>query len=262
MAINFRSGKASRLFQPGSSRPFTVSRSKIDLFLECPRCFYLDRRLGVSRPPGFPFNLNSAVDTLLKKEFDFYRANQKIHPLMQEFSIEAIPFKHENLDMWRNNFKGIRHQHTPSNLEVMGAVDDVWVNPKGELIVVDYKATSKQSAVNIDAPWQIAYKRQMEVYQWLLRQNGFTVSETGYFLYCNGKTDRNDFQNHLEFAISILPYKGSAGWIENALHQIQACLKSEQPPAAGEDCAYCGYREAASSALPPTGGTGVQGELL
>ena len=47
-----------------------LSRSKIGLFQECPRCFYLDNRLGLKRPPGYPFNLNTAVDTLLKREFD------------------------------------------------------------------------------------------------------------------------------------------------------------------------------------------------
>jgi len=61
-------------YQPAQDTPFRISRSKVDLFLNCPCCFYLDVRLGVKRPPGFPFNLNSAVDALLKKEFDHYRA--------------------------------------------------------------------------------------------------------------------------------------------------------------------------------------------
>src|SRR3989344_5692045 len=131
-----------------------LSRSKIDLFLECPRCFYVDNKLGVARPPGFPFSLNSAVDKLLKKEFDTHRAKKTAHPLMKQYGI-----------------------------------DDVWVRPTGELIVVDYKATSKDGAVNLDAKWQDGYKRQMEVYQWLFRQNGFKVSDTGYFVDVNGKTD-------------------------------------------------------------------------
>ena len=49
-------------------------------------------------------------------------------------------------------------------------------SPGGELIVVDYKATSKDGEVTLDAPRQDGYKRQMEFYQWLLRCNGFTVS--------------------------------------------------------------------------------------
>src|SRR3989338_4952951 len=89
------------LYEPDSKEPFKLSRSKIYLFLECPRCFYLDRRLGVGRPPGFPFSLNSAVDRLLKKEFDIHRAQQTRHPLMKAYKIKAIPFQHDNMGVWR-----------------------------------------------------------------------------------------------------------------------------------------------------------------
>jgi len=122
----FYSGKRSRnIYNPLAETPFKISRSKIDLFLECPRCFYIDRRLGVGRPPGFPFNLNSAVDTLLKKEFDIHRAGKTKHPLMKAYGIEAVPFQHEKLDEWRENFKGIQYHHEPTNLVVTGAIDDV-----------------------------------------------------------------------------------------------------------------------------------------
>lgn len=62
--------RARNLYQPGASEPYKLSRSKIELFLNCPCCFYLDRRLGIGQPPGYPFTLNAAVDKLLKKEFD------------------------------------------------------------------------------------------------------------------------------------------------------------------------------------------------
>ncbi|SVC45005.1 uncharacterized protein METZ01_LOCUS297859, partial [marine metagenome] len=101
--------------------------------------------------------------------------------------INAIPYQHEQLNKWRENFVGVQYFHEPSNLILHGAIDDVWKSEEGELIVVDYKATSKKDKVNINAPWQRAYKRQMEFYQWLLRQNGFQVSNRGYFVYCNGK---------------------------------------------------------------------------
>jgi len=47
--------KSNNIFDPKSDKQFKLSRSKIDLFMECPQCFYLDRRLGVGRPPGFTF---------------------------------------------------------------------------------------------------------------------------------------------------------------------------------------------------------------
>ncbi len=236
--------RVKNIYNPKSSESFKLSRSKIDLYLECPRCFYLDRRRGVGRPPGFPFNLNSAVDTLLKKEFDIHRAKKTAHPLMQTYGINAVPLKHEQMDFWRDALRGgVQYLHQPTNLLITGGVDDVWVTSEGELIVVDYKATSKQGEVNLDAEWQDGYRRQVETYQWLFRQNGFKVSPIAYFVYCNGQTDREAFDGKLEFDIKIIPYRGDDSWVEPTLKSIKKCLDSEQLPEAGENCDYCTYRQ-------------------
>lgn len=235
--------KSTNIFDPKSTAPFKLSRSKIDLFMECQQCFYLDRRLGIGRPPGFPFTLNSAVDALLKKEFDLHRAEATPHPLIEEFGIDAIPYKHEKMDIWRNTFKGIEYLHEPTNLLITGAIDDVWVNPQGQVIIVDYKATSKTSEVNLDADWQRGYKRQMEIYQWLFRQNGFDVAPTGYFVYCNGDVGKPVFDKKLEFDIKVLPYTGDDSWIPGALSQIKECLMSDKIPEPNPNCDYCNYRK-------------------
>src|SRR5580698_11357604 len=94
MSKYYNPQKTRNVFDPKSSEPFTVSRSGIDLFEQCPRCFYIDKRLGTARPPGFPFSLNSAVDALLKKEFDIHRAAGSVHPLMKEYNIDAVPYAH------------------------------------------------------------------------------------------------------------------------------------------------------------------------
>jgi CRISPR/Cas system-associated exonuclease Cas4 (RecB family) len=227
-----------------------LSRSKIDLFVECPRCFYIDNVLGTARPPGYPFSLNSAVDTLLKKEFDVHRANGDPHPLMTQYGVDAIPFEHASLNTWRENFKGVQCTHKPTGFTVSGAVDDVWVNPKGELYIVDYKSTSKAGKIEaLDQAWHDSYKRQMEVYQWLLRQNGFTVSNTGYFVYANASTDEKAFDGKLEFEITLISYEGNDSWIEGTLTDIKKCAEDERVPSAGENCDYCPYREAAGQKL-------------
>lgn len=242
MSKYYRGKRSRNIYTPNSKEPFRLSRSKIDLFMNCPRCFYVDRRLGLDRPPGYPFTLNSAVDKLLKKEFDSHRAKQSAHPLMKAYGIDAVPFQHEKLDEWRDALRrGVSYLHPPTNLMITGGVDDVWVKPSGELLIVDYKATSKEEEVNLDADWQIGYKRQMEVYQWLFRRNGFQVSNTGYFVYCNGDSDRDAFDSKLEFDVKVIPYDGDDKWVEPAILDIHKCLKSESVPAAGEDCDYCLY---------------------
>lgn len=236
-----------KLYIPNDSEPFKLSRSKIDMFLECPRCFYLDRRLGVSRPDSFPFNLNSAVDHLLKKEFDIHRKAKTAHPLMLRYEIDAVPFIHKDLDVWRENFVGVQFADKKHNLIIFGAVDDVWVNKKGELIVVDYKSTSKDSGVNLDADWQIGYKRQMEVYQWLLEKNGHKVSKTGYFVYANATKARDSFEARLEFEMTVIPYKGDNSWIEKTLDDIKECLDGDAIPKESTTCKYCEYRTKAGN---------------
>lgn len=232
-------------YQPDSDKPFKLSRSKIDLFLECPRCFYMDRRLGVARPPGFPFALNSAVDKLLKLEFDAHRASGIQHPLIEKYGVDAKPVAHEKLDDWRQNFVGVQYLHKATNLLVFGAIDDLWINSKGEYIVVDYKSTSKMEEITkLDKDWQDGYKRQMEVYQWLLRQNEYKVSDTGYFVYCNGITDKEAFDAKLEFDITLIAYEGNDDWVEQAIKDAHKCLNSNTIPEAGKDCDYCAYREA------------------
>lgn len=219
-----------------------LSRSKIDLFKECPRCFYIDNKLGTKRVPGFPFNLNSAVDHLLKQEFDIHRVRGGQHPLQEEYKIDARPATHEKIDTWRENFEGVQYRHAPTGFLVTGAIDDLWINSKGEYIVVDYKATAKEEAVaKLDQPWQDGYKRQMEIYQWLLRKNDLPVSDTGYFVYCTGQLDRRAFDKKLDFDVNLIAYEGKDDWVEGTLLEIKKCLESSEIPKSGNDCGYCKY---------------------
>ena len=230
---------------------WTLSRSKIDLFMECGRCFYIDNKLGTARPPGFPFNLNSAIDALLKRELDTHRAQGTQHPLAKAYGLDAVPFAHERMDEWRNALsQGVKYVHPETGLIVRGGVDDIWINKDKELIVIDYKATSKDGKIeSLDEEWHRGYKRQIEVYQWLLRKNGFTVSDTGYWFYANATTDRKAFDAKLDFELTLVPYTGSTKWIEPALIEIKKTLESDAIPSASPTCDYCLYREHAGKAL-------------
>lgn len=236
--------RRSNIFDPEMEGPFKISRSKLDLFFECPRCFYMDRRLGVGRPSMPGFTLNNAVDHLLKKEFDIHRVRGTQHPLMKAYGIEAVPFMHEMINEWRENFKGVQYYHALTNFIVTGAVDDLWVIPNGELIVVDYKATSMDGEIDMDSKYKQGYKRQIEIYQWLMRRNNFKVLDTGYFVYANGDKDKTAFDGKLEFKVQIIPYKGDDSWVEPHIIHAKKCLMGEMP-ASSNECEYCYYRERA-----------------
>ena len=225
-----------------------LSRSKIDLFLECPRCFWLDNKKGLKRPPCYPFNINSAVDHLLKNEFDAHRAKGEQHPLQKQYGLSARPAAHEHIDVWRENFKGVLAHHVPTGFTVSGAIDDLWIDESNRYIVVDYKATAKSEPVTaLNEDWHDGYKRQMEIYQWLLRHNGLDVSDTGYFVYCTGRPDEKAFDGKVEFDVHLIPYTGSDAWVEGTLADIKQCLDSNTIPRATSDCDYCTYRAALKS---------------
>ncbi len=251
-----------------------LSRSKIELFTECPRCFWLDVKKGVKRPSFPPYTINNAVDYLLKQEFDVYREKGKPHPIMVANDVDAIPFMHKDLDKWRHNFTGVQYEHEPSGFLVTGAVDDVWVNPHtsrgvgaspyGLLHVVDYKATGAMKHQIYDS-----YRRQMEIYQWLLRQNGFDVSPVGYFVFAkvskasgfsaNGDLssdlsteglpkaealakEEGEYMARLPFDLFVEPLEGDDAWVPGTLTEARRVYELESAPAAGDACEYCRYR--------------------
>src|SRR3989344_2271742 len=252
---SFKARRSSGPFDPTSSEPYKVSRSKIDLFTECPRCAYLDMRLGVKRPSMPAFTLNNAVDELLKREFDTHRAKGSKHPLVEKYGLDAVPLVDDRMEEWRDALRrGISYLHEPTNILVRGGIDDVWVNPAGEFIIVDYKATSKKIGPSTEDDLYDSYKRQLEIYQWLFRRNGFTVSPTGYFVYVNGKADAEAFDGKLEFDVELILYAGSDAWVEPALYDLKEMLMSDDIPAVGTafgggPCEYCTYRESAGTIL-------------
>lgn len=238
--------RKGNVYQKGLKEPFMISRSKIDLFLECPRCFYLDRKLGLGRPSAPGFALNSAVDALLKNEFDLLRKKGQRHELMIKYGIDAIPYNHPDLPIWRDDvyqYVGASVLHKPTNLLICGIIDDVWINKQEELMIVDYKSTSTSSEISLEDEYKQGYKKQMEVYQWIFRQKGFTVNETGYFVYANAAKNRDTFDARLEFELQIIPHKGDVSWVEPTIIQIKKCLDSEVIPESDPDCEFCMYRK-------------------
>ncbi|MEK7664492.1 MAG: PD-(D/E)XK nuclease family protein [Patescibacteria group bacterium] len=239
--------KRTNLYNPDSQIPFNVSRSKIGLFLECPHCFYLDRKLGISRPDMPGWSLNSAVDALLKNEFDEFRDQKRPHTLMDVYRVDAIPFWHQNFHIWRDDVNkkvGASVLHKKTNLNICGIIDDIWQNnTTKELHIVDYKSTSTNGEISLDGEYKEGYKRQMEVYQWIFRQLGFSISNTGYFVYANGiKSHGKTFNDKLEFKTSIIPYIGNSSWVEPTILEIKNCLDSDKVPLPKDECKYCAYR--------------------
>ena len=83
----------------------------------------------------------------------------------------------------------------------------------------------------------------MEFYQWLFRQNDFQVSNRGYFVYCNGKRNRDAFNGKVEFDVDLLPYDGNDDWVDTTIEKIVACLNQDEIPSPNERCNQCKYNQ-------------------
>jgi len=212
----------------------------------------MDTKMGLSRPSTPPYTLNSAVDSLLKNEFDLLREKGQKHELVEKYALECIPFKHKDLPQWRGEVKayeGALVHDEKSNLIINGLVDDLWQDNEGNLVIVDYKSTSSSKEISLDDEWKQSYKRQMEVYQWIFRKLGFQVSNTGYFVFANALKNLPKFDGRLEFAMSIIPYTGNDKWVPLTLLEIKETLESSDIPNPAADCEYCAYKLMSAQAV-------------
>ena len=223
-----------------------LSRSKWDNFIKCPLCFYLQEKHNIKPPsiPGFP--INSRVDALLKSEFDNYRAKKKPHPIFKKYNLNFVPYdlKKEILDKFRNNRQGVKALCKKTNIELYGALDDLWFNKDSqEIVVVDYKATSNKNLEDYTSSnkhYHKSYLRQLDFYSYLLKLNKFKVHETGYWLICNAANEgQNYFDEKIIFKTTLLKYKLRTDYIENSLIELKECLSSKKFPASGDNCDNC-----------------------
>jgi hypothetical protein len=233
----------SAVYVPGQEEPYKISRAKIEDFIRCPRCFVLETKHGVKRPKSIPFTLNNAVDSLLKKEFDIYRRRAEVPPIVAAAGLDLVPFSHPELEQWRENFTGIRYETEDGRFLVTGAVDDLWVDSNGVITVVDYKATGRPEAVTSlpEGGFNDSYRRQLEIYQWLLRKNGFEVSDTAYWLYTTATQKQDGFNNALQFESHLVSHQGDTNWIGVTLDSIYRNLNEPEVAGPSDDCDLCRY---------------------
>ncbi len=221
-----------------------LSRSTVEKYLSCPRCCVLDKKFQI-KPPSLPFTLNIAVDNLCKNEFDYYRNIQEPHPLFIKNGIDAVPFNHQKINIWRSNFNGIRYKSLDHYYDFGGAVDDIWQKKNGDLIIVDVKATSRNNFNWLETynkyDYAKAYKRQLEMYQWLFRKNGFCVADEAYLLYFNGRKNEEFFNNKLVFDVHFIKLNCSTSWVENKVIETVELLRSDFFPKSSLTCEYCNY---------------------
>ncbi|TSC75672.1 MAG: hypothetical protein G01um101430_166 [Parcubacteria group bacterium Gr01-1014_30] len=216
-----------------SKKPIQLSPNSLNLFLECPSCFWLEKRLGIKRPPPYPYALNTAVDILLKQEFDEYRQRQEPHPLLLENDIPALLFPNQNLlNQWRSNLNGIRYYDQKAGATLFGAVDDVLQFEGGKLAPLDYKSTGSAVAKVYDR-----FQLQMDIYTYLIEKNGFATLRKGYLaFYIVNKSD--GFVDRLPFKKELHEIETNPDDVPALFYDAVSLLRNQTPPLHNSDCKF------------------------
>ena len=215
------------------NKPIQLSPNSLNLYLECPHCFWLDKKQGIKRPPPYPYALNAAVDLLLKEEFDKYRKKKELHPLLVVYNIPAKLFPNQELlNEWRNNFKGIRYYDAELDATLFGAVDDILEFTDGKLAPLDYKSTGSKVATVYDR-----FQLQMDVYTFLLEKNGYkTVRKGCLAFYVVDK--ENGFADRLPFKKEIHMIDTDPSYVSGIFKEAVELLRKDMPPPHNQDCKF------------------------
>ncbi|HLC80905.1 MAG TPA: PD-(D/E)XK nuclease family protein, partial [Candidatus Nanoarchaeia archaeon] len=118
------------------------------------------------------------MDKILKEHFDRFMKRGELPPELQKLHGEVKLFDNEELlKVWRSNFKGIPWTDKKGNL-IHGAIDNLLQKGK-KLIVLDYKTRGYP----LKEDTHEHYQDQMDIYNFLLRKNGYETEDYTYLLF-------------------------------------------------------------------------------
>jgi len=209
---------------------FTLSPSTLNLFKECPRCFWLQFNKNIKRPASIFPSLPSGMDKILKEHFDKFMKKKQLPPELCELKGIELFDDEEKLKIWRSNFLGIQYKDDEGNI-LRGAVDNI-LKKNEKLIVLDYK--TRGFALKEDT--KDHYQDQMDIYNFLLRKNNFKTEDYAYLLFYHPNSV--DDEGKVIFNKDLVKMQVN---IKNAEKIFKDAIKvlNGKKPKSSENCEYC-----------------------
>jgi hypothetical protein len=208
----------------------TLSPSSIGLFLDCPRCFWLDKVKGIKRPSGIFPSLPNGMDRVLKEHFDKHRAyNTPPEELHGHFKGRLFPDM-ERLKAWRDNKRGLRWTDPKTGFGLMGALDDLFVTEEGLYTPLDFKTRGFPRKEDTHE----YYQHQMDIYSFLLEKNGMKPAGFAILIFYH-PTSVNE-KHDVCFDPDPVKVKTDPEKGEELFRKAVACLMGEEPK---HECEWC-----------------------
>ncbi len=222
-----------------NERKFHLSPTSINLLLDCPRCFWLQFKKGIKRPESIFPSLPSGMDKVLKEHFDRFMEKGELPPEIREYGI-ANGYKlfddKQKMDIWRNALKGIQYKDKTSGIILRGAIDNLLSNGK-KIIVLDYKTRGYP----LKEDTHEHYQAQMDIYNFLLRKNGYETEDYAYLLFYYPREVSET--GEIIFNTKLIKMSTSMNRGEKLFMEAIKILDMDGLPESSEECKFCEYRE-------------------
>lgn len=204
----------------------------LNLFKECPRCFWLHFNEKVHRPRGIFPSLPSGMDLVIKKYFDNYRGEL---PPEIEGKVEGVLVKDLKLmEKWRNWRTGLEYHDKELDAVLFGALDDCLID-NDYYISLDYKT---RGSAPKDGDSEKYYQTQLDTYNFLLETNGYKTKDFAYLVYYYPEEVRKD--GMVKFNIKPVKVNTDLNRAKKRFQDAVELLKGPIPKH-HSDCEYCSW---------------------
>ncbi|HCC22534.1 hypothetical protein A2480_04085 [Candidatus Uhrbacteria bacterium RIFOXYC2_FULL_47_19] len=222
---------------------YRLSPTSLNLFLNCPRCFWLQFNQDIHRPKTFFPSLPGGMDLVIKDYFDRYRSQNELPPEIDGRVHGRLVSDQKLMDCWRNWKTGLEVSITELDTILFGALDDCLVDNQ-EYLPLDYKTRGfKPEKSN---GMESYYRNQLDCYALLLDTNGFTAGRSGFLIYYYPLSVYG--QGTVKFGVETVEIKVDVKRARKTLERAVACLRGTEPEAHTR-CEYCGWQNRLSSEL-------------
>jgi hypothetical protein len=231
-ALPLQKKAQSRQKRTHDAQPIRLSPTTgLNLFLDCPRCFYYHHFHKVQRPRGIFPSLPGGMDLVIKEYFDHFRGSL---PPELRGKVEGCLLEDRTLlHSWRNWRTGLAYTDQKRHATLFGALDDCGV-ADGLYVPLDYK--TKGSAPN-QHDSERYYQLQLDTYALLLKKNGYAVAPYAYLIYYTPV--RVQQGGMVQFAVTPMKIATNPKRAQDIFHDAVDLLRSGRPPARHAACEYC-----------------------
>lgn len=213
-----------------------LSPSTLNLFLECPRCFWLDKVRNIKRPRGIFPTLPGGMDREIKLYFDSFRVQKKLPAELIGKDFEGVQLFHEQekLDRWRQWRTGLEYKDKNGSI-LSGALDDLLVKD-GKYVPFDYKTkgspTTEDDAIKY-------YQNQLDCYTLLLEENHLPAAGYGLLLYYSPKSVSEN--GRVFFELQAIKVATDFERARKTFEQAVTLLRKSDEPTINSQCEYCNW---------------------